>query len=801
MEEHSQRAKIGGSGRRWQILPVLAGIGLLIAMILAAQTPAPPAPAPTATMVAEAIVTPSIATQPQPSQPQPSQPLPTSDTLDLGDQQLVLVGSGAELTIWDGVNQPQTRGKLIDQEPIITIDREREVLLGRNYAWLEARSLRDDQRLWQVPIYSQQAHVETSILDVVNDPFMDVVWLIEKQATNDPFQPATVRLRGLDSRSGLELRQYQAPLLRQQPKVLPTAAGPWLLADGQLFGFDAASEGFAEPWFSQLEFAAVAADGQRALVFGSGMVSEIDLRTRQTLNQTEFLHLPRATSIQEMLVSPELTYVVVIIDPSEDYDSPQQIFAYDRAGNGLGFWQRLLAFAALDLNQTGFSQRIRFLDDQRLIMLNRNGSLETIDLTTNQTQTIEPVHQPETTQPEYSRFTLIPKLSLLPIVDTPRLEPLRLTLPENAPLAAAPVEDQPLALANDGVGIKQLWPQGWSELMQHANSYSIARQHAPPLLIGLNDEDLALFDPTSQTTITIDLEPAENRMWSDVAGVSAPDNRSVALCYSYYFDGNTRSRVNRCLALDLQTGKRSVFAELPAATYLTPIYWDGRQLTIVGLTSNSGADSYLLWQTAFNDPSQGTDLLDSTDVQQLWYTVGSPIVVYQDPHDQIQRYSIVSQLTQLLMPTSASKALKIEIAPDGQTIMLFERTYPLDYGTLLMFDSATGLELLRQPQSKSFQGTWSGDSQYYLLADNQMINSRLLTFSRSSQIGHALLLADSFNLSKSDWFGQRVVLDTFKDLYVLERVNQHWLPLAKFAALEPIYSSQLSTIEYVYSQP
>lgn len=795
MEEHSQRAKIGGSGRRWQILPVMAGVGLLIAMILAAQTPAPPAPVPTATVVAEAIVTPSIATQPQ-----PSQPLPTSKTLDLGEQQLVLVGSGSELTIWDGVNQPERRGKLGDWDVAITIDREREVLLSRNYVWLEARSLPDDRRLWQLPIYSQQAQRETTILDVVYDPFMNVVWLLEKQATNDPFQPATVRLRGLDSQSGLELRQYQAPLLRQQPKILPTAAGPWLLVDGQLWPFDQDSDGFGEPFFSQLEFAAVAADGQRALVFGSGMVSEIDLLKRQTLNQTEFSHLPRANSIQEMLVSPALNYVVIISDPSEDYDSPQQIFAYDRTGNGLGFWQRHLGYERTHTSSDDISQLIRFLDDQRLILLNRTGSLETIDLSTNQTQMTELAQQPEAVQPEYSSFALIPKVTLLPSVDTPRLEPIRVTLLANAPLAAS-VADQPLALVNNGSEIKQLWAEDVRGVVQQANSYSIARRNAPPLLIEHAEQALQIFDPTTQTTMTLELEPAEAKSLSDFAGVSAPDNQSVVLCYSYHFDESANSRVNRCLAVDLQTGYKRVFAALPAATYLTPIYLYGQQVTIVGRTSNSGDDRYLVWQTAFNEPAEGTNLLDSTDLKQLWYTVGSPTVVYQNHKDQLYSYSTLHGIAHLLMPTSVSKALEIEISPAGQTIMLFERTYPLRYGTLMLFDSATGLELLRQPQSKSFQGTWSGDSQFYLLAENQMINSRLDTLSRNGQIGHSLLVADSFNLTKSDWFGERLILDTLNELYVLERINQHWLPLAKFAALEPIYSSRSSTIEYVYPQP
>lgn len=793
MEEHSQRAKIGGSGRRWQILPVMAGIGLLIAMILAAQTPAPPAPVPTATVVVAAVPTPSIATQPQ-----PNQPLPASKTLDLGEQQLLLMGDEAESHFWDGVNQPQPRGKLIDREPIITIDRDHNVLLSRNYAWLEARSLRDDRRLWQLPLFTQTDQRETTILDVVNDPFMDVVWLIEKQATNDPFQPATVRLRGLDSRSGLELRQYQAPLLRQQPKVLPTAAGPWLLADGQLFGFDAASEGFAEPWFSQLEFAAVAADGQRALVFGSGMVNEIDLLKRQTLNQTEFSHLPRAGRIDHLLVSPDLSYVVAVVNRFENFDTNlvQQIFAYDRAGNGLGLWQRQLVYERTHTSSYDVSQLIRFLDDQRLILLNRTGVLETIDLPTNQTQTIELEHT-------IFGFGLIPKFQPLPSVANPQLEILTVPFPANAPLAPVALAAQPLALVGHESQTLQLWPNESRRVESEESFYRIARWNAAPLLIDRTDASWQIFDPTSQTTLTLDLDPAEIGGWDDFAGVSAPDNRSIAVCYSYHFNAQSNSRVNRCLAVDLQTGQPRIFAELPAATTLIPIYWDGQQLTIVGRTWLESAQSfeYLVWQSSANDPSQGTNLLNPDQAKELWYTAGSPIVVYQDFQDQLQRYSIVSQLTQLLMATDDRKALEIEIAPDGQTIMLFERTYPWRYGTLLMFDSATGLELMRQPLQIGFQGTWSGDSQYYLLAQSQTINSRLLTLSRTSQIGHSLVLADWFNLTKSDWFGQRVMVVMPDDVYILERINQHWLPLIQFNGFDATTPFRSFSVEYVYPQP
>ncbi len=268
MEEHSKRAKIGGSGRRWQLVPVMAGVGFLIAMIAAAQTPAPPAAVPTATIVAEAIVTPSM-----PINPTPNEPIPNLPTTDLSDQQLLLVDDYGEMLLWDGVSPTQNRGTIENIFTLsdwqLTVDQQRDVLFIRTFYWLEARSLRDNRRLWQLPIIDHQANPETTILDVVSDPFNQLVWLVEKQRTSDPFQAATVRLRGLDSVSGLELRRYQAPATNSYPQVLPSAYGPWLLADGQLFPFNQEAEIFGDPVFTQLEFAQVALDGEQALVFGN----------------------------------------------------------------------------------------------------------------------------------------------------------------------------------------------------------------------------------------------------------------------------------------------------------------------------------------------------------------------------------------------------------------------------------------------------------------------------------------------------------------------------------------------------
>ncbi|MFD3164485.1 hypothetical protein [Herpetosiphon sp. NSE202] len=775
MEEHSQHTKIGRSWHNWYILPVLAGVGLLITLMLTTQTPASPAPEPTQ----QAAITPST---------------------PLGDQQLLLVGSKAELKFWDGVNQPEPRGTLAAWNVTITLDREREVLLSRNSVWLEARSLRDNQRLWHVPIHSQAAQFETTIVDVVHDPFAQLVWLLEKQTTNDPFQPATVRLRGLDSRSGVVLRQYQAPLVHEQPQVLPTAAGPWLLADGQLFGFDAARDGFGEPFFSQLEFAAVAADGQRALVFGAGIISEIDLLKRQTLNQTEFSHLAQLDRLQQLVVSPDLKTVVVVIDSSDTLGSALEIFAYDRAGNPLGLWQRPLVYYGDYSEHRDGRQRIRFLDNQHLILLHNTDLFEIIELATDQSFFMDLATSPMAEQPNYASFALIPKRSLMPAVDPPALKPVDSAIAAKAPLAPVPLAVQPLALLNDEEQTRQLTTEGLRGIWQQANIYSLARWNAAPLLIARADASLQILDPTNQTTITLDLELANVLGWSDLEGVSAPDNRSILLCYSYRFDMNEDSRFNQCLAFDLQTGQTRIFAELPDATYLTPIYWDGQQATIVGYTPGFGNDRYLVWQASANEPSQATHLLDSADMLQLWYMAGAPTVVYRDWDDQLQSYSILAHQAQMLMPTSNTKALGIDIAPDGQTMMLFERSYPWRYGTLLMFDSSTGLELWRD-QLRQFQGQWSGDSNVYFIGQSHAINSRLVSVSRQGRLGESLLLADEFTLRKSDWFGQRLALQLNADLYLVERIDQHWLALASFSGIVRSTWLYVFKVIYVYPQP
>ncbi|KPL91992.1 hypothetical protein [Herpetosiphon geysericola] len=52
MEKHSQRAKIGRSWRKWSLLIVIAGLGLLITLIVVAQTTAPLVSNPTLTALA-----------------------------------------------------------------------------------------------------------------------------------------------------------------------------------------------------------------------------------------------------------------------------------------------------------------------------------------------------------------------------------------------------------------------------------------------------------------------------------------------------------------------------------------------------------------------------------------------------------------------------------------------------------------------------------------------------------------------------------------------------------------------------
>ncbi|GAA5531075.1 hypothetical protein [Herpetosiphon gulosus] len=813
MEERSQRAKIGSSGRRWQVVPALGGVGLLIAMVLVAQTPEPPAPLLTATVVAETIVTPSISTQPTPNNPISSLP-----TVDLADQQLLLVDVNDELKLWNGTGLVQARGRIehffSTNNEDLTIDWQREMLFIRSFYWLEARSLRDNRRLWQLPITEREADVETKILDVVSDPFNQLVWLLEKQRATDPFQPATVRLRGLDSRSGLELRRYQAPLLNDQPQVLPTVNGPWLLADGQLWPFDPTSKAFGEPLLDKLEFAQVAPDGKRALVFGDGMLTELDLIKQQTFSQTELTNLPQVSSIECIIASPNLGYVVIIGTIFEESDLSQQIMAYAREGKPIGSWQRqLLAYSTHGV-ETDISDRIHFLDDQRLVLLHRTGVLEIIDLTTNSKQAISLRADDNLAErlEHWDGFALIPNLTPQALIENPELASLDSTtgffdppFESDIDVPLAPTADpQPLGLAIVRDQVLKLWDDGRIKTIDQSSNYSIIRNNAPPLFVDRAGTDLAFFDPTNQITFTVALEPAEAKSLSDFAGISAPDKQSVAFCYSYHLDASADSRVNRCRELDLQTGQTKLFAELPAATLLTPIYWDGRQLTIVGKTYREAkqADEYLVWQTLADDRTQGQMLLQALDLKQLWYVVGSPTVICQSTADEIYSYNVLEQTSHLLTQGVFNHSLRVDLAPNGQSVALLEREYPLKYGKLRMFDTATGAELWHDTSINYQFGDWSGDSQFYLTKRYQTINSIVNTYTRQGKIGHSLLVADGFSDSTPDWSGQRIVLEMYNELFLLERVNEHWLPLRKFSGLQAISDRSFPlTMAYVYPQP
>lgn len=812
MEERSQRAKIGSSGRRWQVVPALGGVGLLIAMVLVAQTPEPPAPLPTATVVAETIVTPSISTQPTPNNPIASLP-----KVDLADQQLLLIDANDELKLWDGTGLVQARGRIehffSTNSEGLTIDWQREMLFIRSFYWLEARSLRDNRRLWQIPITEREADLETKILDVVSDPFNQWVWLVEKQRASDPFQPATVRLRGLDSRSGLELRRYQAPLLNDQPQVLPTVNGPWLLTDGQLWPFDPTSKAFGEPLLDKLEFAQVAPDGKRALVFGDGLLTELDLINQQTLNQTELTNLPQVNSIECIIASPNLDYVAIIGTIFEVSDLSQQITVYDRAGNLVSGWQHQLLEYYDHGVETDVSDRIRFLDEQRLVLLDRTGALEIMELATGKNQLID---LPQATEPAtlhyWDGFALIPNLTPQALIENPELASLDSTtgffdpaLESNSDVPLAPTADpQALGLAIVRDQVLELWDDGRIKTIDQLSNYSIIRNNAPPLFVDRTGTDLAFFDPTNQTTFTVALEPAEAKSLSDFAGISASNNQSMAFCYSYHLDASADSRVNRCRELDVQTGQTTLFAELPAATFLTPIYWDGRQLTIVGKTAREAkqADEYLVWQTLADDRTQGQLLLQALDLKQLWYVVGSPAVIYQSTADEIYSYNLLEQTSRLLTQGVFNHSLHVDLAPNGQSVAVLEREYPLKYGILRMFDTATGAELWHDSAINYQFGDWSGDSQFYLTRRYHPINSVVNTHTRQGKIGHSLLVGEGFGDSTLDWSGQRIVLEMYDELFLLERVNEHWLPLRKFSGLHAISDRSFPlTMTYVYPQP
>ncbi|ABX03081.1 MAG TPA: hypothetical protein DEF47_13040 [Herpetosiphon sp.] len=808
MEERSQRAKIGGSGRRWQVFPVLGGVGLLVTMLLVTQTPEPPAPLPTATVVAEAVVTPSISTQPTPQNPISSLP-----AVDLAGQQLLFIDPNNQIKLWDGVGLVQSRGtveRLYGSSGWgLTVDQHRDVLFIRGFDWLEARSLRDNRRLWQLPITAYANNTETTILDVVSDPFNQLVWLVEKQRTTDAFQPATVRVRGLDSRSGLELRRYQTPLVNDPPHVLPIVNGPWLLADGQLLPFDPASEAFGKPLMSRLEFVQVAPDGKQALVFGANSLIEIDLLTQQTLKQTELATAPKINSIEHIIASPNFNYVLIIGTVFEETDFSQHIFVYDRDGIQVGSWQRKLLAERTHIVDTDVSNHIRFLDDQRLVLLHRTGMLEIINLATDSMQLISLREKPDLFErlEHLAGFELMPKLELLPLVENPELEYLEAPGFASAPLTPT-TAPKPFGLTSIDGQITQLWDDGSSktinQLVRTLIPYLIRRNNAPPLFIDLIDTDLVLIDPVNQTTHSIALEPIEAKSLDDLEGISASNSASIVICYSYHLDSSADSRVNRCRELNLQTGQTSLFAELPAATDLIPIYWDGRQLTIVGKTYREAKRSfdYLVWQTLADDRSQGQMLLQPLDVQQLWYMVGSPTVIYQNMLGNIVSYQLLDQNPALLIQRSADHDIDVDLAPNGQRVVLIEREYPLNHGTLTMFDTATGAELWRDDTTRDHVGLWSGDSQFYLTRTYQAVNSSLNTYTHQGKQGHSLLVAQGIGEFVPDWLGQQVVLRIYDELFLLERVNEHWLPLSKFPNFQTVFSSRSwPKIVYVYPQP
>ncbi len=514
--------------------------------------------------------------------------------------------------------------------------------------------------------------------------------------------------------------------------------------------------------------------------------------------------LPKVNHIESMLASPDLNFVVVIGTVFEVSDLSQQIIAYDRQGNMGNGWQRQLLKSRLHGVETDVSKHLRFLDNQRLVLLQRTGDLEIIELATGKNQLIGlPQASESDAQPKsWAGFGLIPNLKPQTLVENPALKSLEFTPFTSAPLTPT-TEPQPLGLATIDGQVIQLWNDGSSKHLKQSNSYSIDRANAPSLLVNVVDDTLAIFDPTSQTTMTISLEPAEAKRLADFAGIIAPDSQSAVLCYSYHFDASANSRVNRCLELDLQTGQTRLFAELPAATYLTPIYWDGRQLTIVGRTSHESQqpDEYLVWQTLADDRSQGQILLRTLDLQQLWYVVGSPTVIYQTQRDEIYSYQVLDQRTCFLTQSKFNHSLQIDLAPDGQSIVLAERQYPLKYGMIYMIDTATGAELWRDSYINYQYGQWSGDSQFYLTSRYQTINSSVNTYTRQGKLGHSLLVSEQFGQFKSDWSGQRVVLQMYSELFLLERVNDHWLPLSKFPNFQAIYASYSTpTIAYVYPQ-
>lgn len=770
----------------------ILGLLLILALLSTCQAQqSQPTTIPTATSSAEAVLTPTILANPSPSTS--SDPL-----LDLGGQQLLLVNYDQELFFWDGINPPKERGRMagsVGVDYVLTLDYEREVLLMQHFDWLEARSLRNNQRLWLLPMITQSAHHETTIVDAVNDPFNDLIWIVEKQTSTDLLQPALVHIRGIDSLSGIETRRYQAPFLRDHPYVLPTAAGLWLLADGQLFPFDLNNQTFGEPFLQGLEFAQVAADGKRALVFGNGSITEIELATKQTLKQTSLERLPQTDRLVHMLVSADLSYVVLVGSPNFPSSNSEQIMAYDREGRLIGHWDRHLVVESRNEFDPNNQPVLQFLDDHRLMALRPSGNMDLFDLSTGRAQVVLTARDSITNQQRFNGFVVLPKLNLLPVVYQSELE--KVDLNPLAPQPLTPVtKPQPLLLSKLGFEYEQVDTHGEARPMAGSILETITRSNAPPLLVKVNEYSVDIFDPTNQTTITLDVDPAEGEYLSDFAGVSAPDNRNIVVCVGYYLDSSVDSRVNRCLEVDLQTGQTKSFGKMPATSQVIPIYWDGQQLTILttaGIYSDEVAE---LWQILAEDRSQIQKLLQPSVMQQFWYVVGSPTLAYHDAQDRLYTYALQHQQAQLLVPDTSNKQYELDLAPNGQTVMLFERRLPLKYGLARMLDTATGLELWRDPLRQMLVGHWSGDSHYYVLENPRTINSSLETISLQGQSNAVLYFAKPLSWSKSDWAAQHLLLKIDNMIYLLAQVNQAWLPVSTLAG-----NQVRGQVEYIYPQP
>ncbi|XSG75710.1 hypothetical protein ACP8Y2_01665 [Herpetosiphon llansteffanensis] len=745
----------------------------------------------------------------------PSAPIPVSNGVDLDGRHILFIDSDRDMFIWDGSKPLKARGTMRDSfgtTYALTLDAPREVLFIQYAYQLEARSLRDNQRLWQLPIIRHQAQVETTIVDVVNDPFMQVVWLVEKQATNDPFQPASVRLRGLDSRSGLELRHYQAPLLHEQPQVLPTVNGPWLLADGQLLPFDQAQERFGTALLSEVEFAQLAADGKRALVFSNGIITEIDLATKQILKQTTLEAMPKRDRLTQMLASADLSYVVLVGPANQSSSNSDQgsvnsrsasrldhIMAYDREGTLLGSWERNLPLEGYAESGPKRQFYLQFLDEHRLLTLDATGNLEFFDLQTGQANLFLATHDRLDGQQfkKFNGFIVLPTLNLLPAFFQPDLADIALDQLEPKPIR--PVnEPQPLILMQLRFEHWQISTDGTRTTIADSFLHTIARSNAPPLLLANQEYGFAIYDPTNHTTITLNLGSNERCCLAYFGGVSAPDNQSVVICAGYYETSSADSRVKRCLEVDLQTGQTYAFGAMPTAPNLIiPIYWDGRQLTMAGTITPESDQAYGVWQTLAEDRSQTQMLLNTTEIKRIWYKLGSPTFVYQDLNYQLHSYATTSQQSQLLIATNPRKTLNLDIAPNGQSVMVFEHQLPFSYGIARMLDTTTGLELWHDSFAQNDQGHWSGDSQWYLIHREQIVNSSLAMIDAQGQARELIQVAQPLSWARSDWSARHIVLQVANTLALLRRDKLGWQHLSTIAH----YRISPLNIVYIYPQP